>query len=94
MSGCGCGGCGCGGSGEQSGQAQADRAPAPQVVQPVSPTLSSATATGAPTSAGAPEGIVPGRKSGNLLGLRAAGTARAGSGGGCGCGGQGHCSGH
>ncbi|WP_235925266.1 hypothetical protein [Actinomyces marmotae] len=39
--------------------------------------------------AASPGGVVPGRKAGNILGLRAVSTAPAPSGG-CGCGNHGH----
>lgn len=80
MSGCGCGGRACGGPGAGPAGAQADRAPAPQVVQPM------AAAVGGAASVG---GIVPGRKAGNILGLRAVSAAPAAPGG-CGCGNHGH----
>lgn len=80
MSGCGCGGCACGGSGAESAGARAGRTPAPQAARPM------AAAAG---GAASPEGIVPGRKAGNILGLRAVSTAPA-TPGGCGCGHHGH----
>ncbi|WP_256624103.1 hypothetical protein [Actinomyces denticolens] len=45
--------------------------------------------TAAAGGAASPEGIVPGRKAGNILGLRAVSTAPA-TPGGCGCGHHGH----
>lgn len=65
------GGCGCGGHGHAASQA---RAAAPAVVQPLGEGYRE------------PEGVVPGHKSGNLLGLRD--VSATGQGCGCGCGGH------
>ena len=43
-----------------------------------------------PGEAPAPAGVVPGRKAGNLLGLRDVSAPAPSQGGGCGCGGHGH----
>lgn len=63
------GGCGCGGHGHAAGE---ERAAAPAVAQPLGEGYRE------------PEGVVPGRKAGNLLGLRDVSA----TGQGCGCGGH------
>ena len=95
----GCG-CGCGGHGKQS--EQDERAAAPEVAQPLGegyrpqPVQTSpedvdavAIATAVTTAMGgaALQGVTPGHKSGNLLGLRDVSAPTSGSGG-CGCGGH------
>ena len=92
--------CGCGGHGKRN--EQDERASAPAVAQPVGegyrpePAQTSSEAIDAVAiasavttvlGAGAPQGVTPGHKAGNLLGLRDV-SAPASSGGGCGCGGH------
>lgn len=87
--------CGCGGHGKRN-----ERAAAPAVAQPVgegyrpepvqtSPEVVDAVAIASAVTtalgAGAPQGVTPGHKAGNLLGLR---DVSASGGGGCGCGGH------
>lgn len=64
-------GCGCGRHGHAAGE---ERAAAPAVVQPLG------------EGHREPEDVVPGRKAGNLLGLRD--VSATGQGCGCGCGGH------
>ena len=93
----GCG-CGCGGHGKQS--EQDERAAAPAVAQPLgegyrpepvqaSPEAVDAVAIAAAVTTAlggaAPQGVTPGHKAGNPLGLRDI-SAPASTGGGCGCG--------
>lgn len=70
-------GCGCGGHGRAAREeaAREERAAAPAVVQPF--------------AEGAPADVIPGRKAGNLLGLRDVSAPAPSQGGGCGCGGHG-----
>ena len=92
--------CGCGGHGKQ--REQDERTDAPTVTQPLgedyepSPVQTSpedvdavAIATAVTTAMGgaALQGVTPGHKSGNLLGLRDVSAPTSGSGG-CGCGGH------
>ncbi|WP_108833271.1 hypothetical protein [Actinomyces sp. Marseille-P3109] len=92
--------CGCGGHGKRS--EQDERATAPAVAQPLgegyrsqpvqtSPedvdAVAVATAVTTALGAAAPQGVAPGHKAGNLLGLRDV-SASASNGGGCGCGGH------
>ena len=92
--------CGCGGHGKRN--EQDERATAPAVAQPVgegyrpepaqtSPEAIDAVAIASAVTtvlgAGAPQGVIPGHKAGNLLGLRDV-SAPTSSGGGCGCGGH------
>ena len=92
--------CGCGGHGKRN--EQDERAAAPAVAQPVgegyrpepaqtsSEAIDAVAIASAVTTAlggGAPQGITPGHKAGNLLGLRDV-SAPTSSGGGCGCGGH------
>lgn len=92
--------CGCGGHAKQS--ERDERATAPEVAQPLgegyrpqpvqtSPedvdAVAVATAVTTVLGAAAPQGVTPGHKTGNLLGLRDV-SASASSGGGCGCGGH------
>ena len=90
--------CGCGGHGKRS--EQDERAAAPAATQPVgegyrpepaqtSPeavdAVAIASAVTTALGAGAPQGITPGHKTGNLLGLR---DVSASASSGCGCGGH------
>ncbi|MCL3778700.1 hypothetical protein H6X68_10935 [Actinomyces sp. 186855] len=81
-------GCGCGG---RRHAVREERAAAPAVVQPLGEDhrTPDAEPQEEPGAGAAPAGVVPGRKAGNLLGLRDASAPAPSRGGGCGCGGHG-----
>ncbi|QPL06245.1 MULTISPECIES: hypothetical protein [Actinomyces] len=85
------GGCGCGGHGHATRE---ERAAAPGVVQPLGEGDRGGEPQEEPGAEAAPAGVVPGRKAGNLLGLRDVSAPAPSQGGGCGCGGHGHGGGH
>lgn len=92
--------CGCGGHGKRNEQGEWAAAPAvaqpvgegyrPEPAQTSSEAIDAVAIASAVTTvlgAGAPQGVIPGHKAGNLLGLRDV-SAPTSSGGGCGCGGH------
>lgn len=80
--------CGCGGHGKRNEQDERAAAPAVEPVQTSPEAVDAVAIASAVTTAlgaGAPQGVTPGHKAGNLLGLR---DVSASGGGGCGCGGH------